>query len=59
MSKPKNFPGVVAVRLPQEIDEKVRAASQVTGVSMSNLIRAALVKAWGVGQESREMQPGG
>lgn len=57
MAKPKNYPGVVAVRLPQEIDDKVRAAAQVTGVSMSNLIRAALCKAWGMGQAPVELRP--
>ena len=59
MAKPKNLPGFVALRLPQELDDKVRAAAQVTGASISDLIRSALCAAWGIKQNPQEQAGAG
>ena len=53
----KKFPGFVALRLPADLDDKVRYASHMSGQTMSEIIRWTLAQAWGITPEPRELQP--
>lgn len=57
MEKRAKFPAMLIVRVPRSIDDQVKAASRITGISVSDLVRAALVKAWNVEQAPVEMRP--
>ena len=59
MARPKIYHGMIGVYLPEELDTALRVAAKVTGKSLSDLVRESLCKAWGVGQEPREMQQAG
>jgi hypothetical protein len=51
MARPKLFHGgPVGVRLPKEIDLRLRTAALETGKSLSDLIRETLGPVWGKGQ---------
>ena len=48
MARPKKFHGGnVGVRLPKDIDLRLRAAALETGRSLSDLIRETLAQSWG------------
>ena len=46
MGKKEKYPAMLVVRIPREIDDLVRAAARITGISKSDLVRAALCKVW-------------
>jgi predicted HicB family RNase H-like nuclease len=59
MARPKIFHGGnVGVRLPRDIDLRLRAAALETGKSLSHLIRETLAQTWGAGQKAPEMRAG-
>lgn len=59
MARPKVFNGGnVGVRLPRDIDQRLRAASLETGRSLSDLIRETLAETWGKGRTGREIRTG-
>lgn len=48
MARPKLFHGGnIGVRLPRDVDLRLRAASLETGKSLSDLIRETLAPVWG------------
>jgi hypothetical protein len=48
MARPKIFHGGnIGVRLPRDVDLRLRAAALETGRSLSDLIRETLVPVWG------------
>jgi hypothetical protein len=51
MARPKMFHGSnVGVKLPQDIDLRLRAAALDSGRTLSDLIRETLAQTWGRGQ---------
>ena len=59
MARPKMFHGGnVGVRLPKDVDIRLRAASLETGRSLSDLIRETLILTYGKGQKVHEMRTG-
>jgi len=59
MGRPKIFHGGnVGVRLPRDIDLRLRAASLETGRSLSDLIRETLARTWGKMQKAQELKNG-
>jgi len=59
MARPKLFHGgPVGVRLPKDIDLRLRAAAFETGLTLSDLIRETLAPIWGSGQKTREAKTG-
>ena len=57
MARPKIFHGGnVGVRLPKDIDLRLRAASLETGKSLSELIRTTLAQTWSKGQKIQEKE---
>ncbi len=51
MSAKKRFEGgYVGVKLPQDVNTRLRAASLETGRTLSDLIRETLAQTWGKGQ---------
>lgn len=57
MARPIMFHGGnVGVRLPKDIDLRLRAASLETGKSLSDLIRETLAQTWGKVQKPRELR---
>lgn len=57
MARPKMFHGGnVGVRLPRDIDLRLRAAALETGRSLSDLIRETLAQTWGRVQNPRELR---
>lgn len=48
----------MGVRLPKDIDLRLRAAALETGKSLSELIRETLAPTWGKGQKVHEMRTG-
>ena len=59
MARPKVFHGSnVGVKLPKDIDVRLRAASLETGKTLSALIRETLTPVWGKVQKPQEMQTG-
>lgn len=56
MARPKIFHGSnVGLKLPRDIDLRLRAASLETGRSLSDLIRETLAATWGKVQNPREV----
>jgi hypothetical protein len=47
MGQPKLFHGFIGVKLPADINLRLRAASLETGKSLSDLIRETLTPMWG------------
>lgn len=47
MAAKKRFDGVVALHLPKELNQAIRAAAAATGKSISNVIRESLQVVWG------------
>ncbi len=59
MARPKEFHGGnMGVRLPKDIDQRLREASLETGRSLSDLIRETLSQTWGEGQKAQEIRTG-
>lgn len=59
MARPKVFHGGnMGVRLPRDIDLRLRAASLETGKSLSDLIRECLAQTWGKVQKTQETRTG-
>jgi hypothetical protein len=59
MGRPKIFHGSnVGLRLPKDIDLRLRAKSLETGRTLSDLIREALGEVWRKGQKGQEMRTG-
>jgi predicted HicB family RNase H-like nuclease len=59
MARPKKFHGGnVAVRLPKDVDIRLRAAALESGKTLSDLIRETLAPVWGKVEKPREMHPG-
>lgn len=59
MGRPKMFHGSnVGLRLPKDMDLRLRAAAIETGKSLSDLIRETLAPAWGKGKKSQEIRTG-
>lgn len=59
MARPKIFHGGnVGVRLPKDVDIRLRAAALETGKTLSDLIRETLAQTWGAGQKAQEMRAG-
>ena len=59
MARPKLFFGSnVGLRLPREIDLRLRAASLETGRTLSDLIRETLAQTWGKGKKGQEIRVG-
>lgn len=59
MARPKVFHGGnVGVRLPKDVDIRLRAAALETGKTLSDLIRETLAQTWGAGQKAQEMRAG-
>jgi len=58
MARPKIFcGGPIGVRLPRDIDLRLRAASLETGRSLSDLVRETLAASWGKGKKAKEVHP--
>ena len=59
MARPKIFHGSnVGVKLPRDVDLRLRAASLKTGKTLSDLIRETLIPVWGKNQKPQEMRAG-
>ena len=59
MARPKVFHGGnVGVRLPRDVDLRLRATALETGKSLSDLIREALSLTWGTVQNNQEVREG-
>jgi len=59
MARPKVFHGGnVGVRLPRDVDLRLRAAALETGKSLSDLIRETLALTWGAKQKGQEVKAG-
>jgi hypothetical protein len=59
MARPKVFHGGnVGVRLPKDVDLRLRATALETGRSLSDLIRETLAQAWGKGHKVQEIGQG-
>jgi len=59
MARPKIFFGSnVGLRLPKDVDLRLRAASLETGKSLSDLIRETLTPVWGKAQKAQEIRTG-
>lgn len=59
MARPKVFHGGnVGLRLPKDIDLRLRAAALETGRSLSDLIRESLAQTWGEGRKAQEIRTG-
>jgi hypothetical protein len=57
MARPKVFHGGnVGVRLPRDVDLRLRAAAIETGKTLSDLIRETLAMTWGAKQKAQEMR---
>ncbi|MGD0971255.1 MAG: ribbon-helix-helix protein, CopG family [Desulfobaccales bacterium] len=51
MGRPKIFHGSnVGVKLPKDVDTRLRAAALETGRTLSDLIRETLAQTWGKGR---------
>jgi hypothetical protein len=59
MARPKIFHGSnVGLKLPKDIDVRLRAASLETGRTLSDLIRETLAPTWGKVQNPQEIRTG-
>jgi len=55
MARPKMFHGSnVGVKLPRDIDLRLRAAALDSGRTLSDLIRETLAQTWGQGMRTGE-----
>lgn len=59
MGRPKIFHGSnVGLKLPRDIDVRLRAEALKTGKSLSDLIRETSAPAWGKGQKAQGKRTG-
>ena len=57
MARPKIFHGgYVGLRLPRDIDLRLRAAALESGKSLSDLIRETLAPVWGKIQKAQNVE---
>jgi hypothetical protein len=60
MARPKIFHGSnVGLRLPRDIDLRLRAESLASGRTLSDLIRETLAQTWGARQKKQEIRQQG
>jgi hypothetical protein len=55
--RPKVYTGTqIGIKLPVEMDLKLRTEAQKTGKSISDLVRSTLQEKWGNGKEQGERE---